>query len=96
MDSKRDFLKRIVVDRKIVAGKPVIKGTRVPVDAIILRIAEGQTFDEMLEDYPNITKKDIRAALEYAAYVVRAEDVVPENSRLDHALSCGREYRQEI
>ena len=58
--------KRIVVDPKIMVGKPVIKGTRIPVDAIIHRIAEGSTVEEIIQDYPRITRKDIKAALEYA------------------------------
>ena len=54
-----DFMKRIVVGPKVMAGKPVIKGTRIPVDAILQRIAEGVTLKELLEDYPNLTKEDI-------------------------------------
>jgi uncharacterized protein (DUF433 family) len=45
-------------------GKPVINGTRIPVDAIIRRFAEGMNIKEILEDYPNITREDILAALE--------------------------------
>ena len=59
-------------------GKPIIKGTRVPVDALIHRIAEGATFADLLEDYPGITRKDIKAALEYAEDVVRGEDILPQ------------------
>jgi uncharacterized protein (DUF433 family) len=59
--------KRIVVDKNIGTGKPVIKGTRILVDEIVRRIVEGRSFDEILQDYPNITKDDIKAVLEYAA-----------------------------
>ena len=52
---------------RLLSGKPVIKGTRLPVDGIIQRVAEGQSFDEILEDQPNIKRDDIRAALEHAA-----------------------------
>ena len=45
-------------------GKPIIKGTRIPVDAIIRRLAEGMGIKEILEDYPSITREDILAALE--------------------------------
>jgi uncharacterized protein (DUF433 family) len=72
------LLKRIIVDPRIMVGKPVIRGTRVPVDAIIHRIAQGATIDELLEDYPKITRLDIKAALEYAESLVRGEDVVPQ------------------
>jgi uncharacterized protein (DUF433 family) len=71
------LLKRIVVDPKIMAGKPIIRGTRVPVDAIIHRIAQGEKVEEILEDYPKLTKQDIRAALEYARSLVIGEDVLP-------------------
>lgn len=71
------YKERIIVDKRIMVGKPVIKGTRIPVDAIIRRIAEGMTVKEMLEDYPNLTKEDIRAALEYCADVINGEDIMP-------------------
>jgi len=59
-------MERIVVDPKVMAGKPVIRGTRIPVDAIIRRIADGMTIEEILEEYPNLTREDVKAALEYA------------------------------
>jgi len=71
------YRERIVVDRGIMVGKPVIKGTRIPVDAILRRIAERMTVEEILEDYPNLTKEDIRAALEYCADVISGEDIMP-------------------
>jgi len=72
------LLKRIVVDPRIMVGKPVIRGTRIPVDAIIHRIAQGETVEELLEDYPKITRQDVKAALEYAERLVRGEDVMPQ------------------
>ena len=68
---------RIIVDARIMVGKPVIKGTRIPVDAIITRIAEGMTVKEILEDYPNLSTDDVKAALEYTAEIIRGEDVMP-------------------
>jgi uncharacterized protein (DUF433 family) len=59
------YIERIVVDKRIMVGKPVIKGTRIPIDAIIRRIAEGMPVKEILEDCPNLTKEDVKAALEY-------------------------------
>jgi uncharacterized protein (DUF433 family) len=58
-------------------GKPVIKGTRIPVDAIIRRLAEGMSSREILEEYPNLEEEDVKAALEYAARVLAGEEVVP-------------------
>jgi len=69
--------KRIVVNPKVMVGKPVIRGTRIPVDAIIKRLAEGMSVKEILREYPNLTEEDIKAALEYAAKVVSGEEVIP-------------------
>ena len=69
---------RIVVDPKIMVGKPIIRGTRVPVDAIIHRVADGATIEDILKDYPGVSRKDIKAALEYAENLVRGEDILPE------------------
>jgi len=68
---------RVIVDQKIMAGKPIIKGTRIPVDAILRALAEGMNVEELLEDYPQLTKEDIREALVYSAKVVSSEDVFP-------------------
>lgn len=71
------LLKRIVIDPSIMAGKPVIKGTRIPVDLIVRLVGKGVAYDEILEDYPHITHEDIKAALLYAAEVVGNEEVFP-------------------
>ncbi len=68
---------RIVVDPKVMVGKPIIKGTRIPVDAIIRRLAEGMSIEEILKEYPNLTIEDIKSALRYATKVVSGEDVIP-------------------
>ena len=68
---------RIAVDPKVMVGKPIIKGTRIPVDAVIRRLAEGMSIEEILEEYPNLTIEDIKSALRYAAKVVSGEDVIP-------------------
>lgn len=66
------------MDPQIMVGKPVIRGTRIPVDTIIHRIAEGNTAEDLIEDYPNISRQDIKAALEYAESLVRGENVIPQ------------------
>jgi len=71
------LLKRIEVDPKVMAGKPVIRGTRVPVDAILDMLAEDVTTEEILREYPDLTKEDIRAALAYASASLKAEEVRP-------------------
>jgi len=78
-------MKRIEVNPKVMVGKPVIRGTRIPVDAILRRIADGWTFEKILEGYPNLKKDDIKAAIEYAESLVRGEDIIPE-IRGKHAI----------
>jgi uncharacterized protein (DUF433 family) len=64
---------RIERDPEIMNGKPVIKGTRFPVDLLLERLAFGHPIEELLTDYPFLTAEDIYAALEYAAEAVRHE-----------------------
>ena len=73
---EKDFMKRIVVNPKIMVGKPVIKGTRVPVYEIVRRVAQGWTFKDIAEDF-DITDEDIRAALMYAENLLEGEDIFP-------------------
>ncbi|MEB3774455.1 MAG: DUF433 domain-containing protein [Desulfurococcales archaeon] len=67
---------RIVVDPKIMGGKPVIKGTRIPVYFILELIANGWSIDDILKEYPHLTREDVLAAVRYAARVLREEVVV--------------------
>lgn len=57
---------RITVDEKIRFGRPVIKGTRIPVDLILGKLAGGMTYDEVMAEY-DLAREDILAALKYAA-----------------------------
>ncbi len=67
----------IEINPKIMLGKPVIKGTRIPVYLIVKLVAQGLTVEEILRDYPHLTKKDIHNALEYAGNVLKNEEVYP-------------------
>lgn len=69
-------MERIVIDEKIRHGKPVIKGTRVPVDIVLGSLAGGMTYKEVCKEY-GITKEDILAAIEYATSIVSKEEVKP-------------------
>ncbi len=64
---------RIHISPDICHGKPVIKGTRVLVSNILGALAAGETIEQILEDYPNITKKDIYAALQYGSELANFE-----------------------
>ena len=73
---EKDFLKRIVVNPKIMVGKPVIRGTRIAVYEVVGRVAQGQTFKEITEEL-DITNDDIKAALMYAKNLLEGEDIFP-------------------
>jgi uncharacterized protein (DUF433 family) len=60
------LLKRIELNPRVCNGKPVIKGTRIPVSVILELIEEGKSWEEILAGYPELTHKDIHAALRYA------------------------------
>ncbi len=65
---------RIVIDSKIRHGKPVIRGTRVPVDVILGSLAGGMSVEEVAKEY-GISKEDVLAAIEYAAKIVAKEEI---------------------
>ncbi len=65
---------RIVVDEQIRSGRPVIKGTRVPVDTLLGQLAAGLAVDEVASEY-HVTREDVLAALAYAARTLANEDV---------------------
>jgi len=58
---------RIEINPAIMMGKPVIRGTRITVELILNKMAEGETESELLDDYPHLTADDIRAAIAYGA-----------------------------
>ncbi len=66
-----DWKNRITSDPAIMFGKPVIKGTRVPVDMIVDKLAGGRTVEQLLKSYPHIQALDIYACLSYAAESVK-------------------------
>jgi uncharacterized protein (DUF433 family) len=68
---------RISIDPKVMVGKPVIRGTRIPVELIVRMLAQGIPEDDILREYPRLQPDDIRAALAYAAQVLAHEDVFP-------------------
>lgn len=63
------------IDPGVMFGKPVIRGTRIPVELILRKLAAGQTPEEILQQHPRLTLDGIRAAQEYAADVVASQRV---------------------
>jgi uncharacterized protein (DUF433 family) len=70
-----DWRDRIVIDPKVLVGKPVVKGTRLAVEFVIELLAQGWTEAEILRNYPGLTREDIQACLAYAGMVLKAEKV---------------------
>ncbi len=68
---------RISIDPKVMVGKPVIRGTRIPVELIVRMLAQGIPESDILREYSRLQPDDIRAALAYAAQVLANEDVFP-------------------
>lgn len=67
---------RIVVDPNVMLGKPVIRGTRIPVELIVRKLGEGASEADLLDAYPALTAEDIRAALAYAADALAHEETI--------------------
>ena len=73
--TEKALLRRIIIDPKIMPGKPVIKCTRVPVEIIVEKVAYGASFDDLRRDYPFLKEDDVRAALLYAAKRIANEEI---------------------
>ena len=68
-----DIMERIEVDPEIMAGKPVVKGTRIPVYVVLQMFEEEASIDDVLEAYPDLEKEDVRACIRYATKRVKRE-----------------------
>jgi len=64
---EKEIFGRISSDPDILHGKPCIKGTRIPVYLIVSLVAEAESVENIIKDYPSLTPEDIKAALRYAA-----------------------------
>ncbi len=72
---------RIEIDPKVMLGKPVIRGTRIPVELILRKLAEGASEADLLDAYPRLKRVDIQAALSYAADTLAHEETITEPRR---------------
>jgi len=72
-----DWHKFISVDPEVHHGEPCIKGTRVSVSMIVGSVADGMSVDEIVDAYPQLKEESVRAALAYAADIVRQEVFLP-------------------
>jgi uncharacterized protein (DUF433 family) len=71
-----EWRRRIAVDPKVMLGKPVIAGTRIPVEHILRKLAASMSVETILRDHPRLTREDIQAALAYASEAVASDEVI--------------------
>lgn len=64
------YQERIIQDPDILVGKPVVKGTRIPVELVLAKLAQNPDMEELFADYPRLTIEDVKACLEYAKALV--------------------------
>jgi len=76
MKPTKNLMKRIEVNPKILTGKAVIKGTRIPVYLILELLSAGYDFEKIIDAYPRLKKEDIKAAIDYASSLARNEEVI--------------------
>ncbi|MBS3077545.1 DUF433 domain-containing protein [Candidatus Pacearchaeota archaeon] len=67
-------MERIVINNEVLAGKPIVKGTRISVEFILEMLSSGMSIERILEEYPHLKREDILAALEYAARIFKREE----------------------
>jgi uncharacterized protein (DUF433 family) len=70
------YLERIEINPEVMLGKPVIRGTRIPVEIVLRKLSEGMTETDLLDAYPRLTRADIQAALAYAAQTVAHDTII--------------------
>lgn len=96
---------QIVASPQVMAGKPVIKGTRIPVELIVRLVAQGLTEKDILRDYPSLEQTDIQAALWYAVALLNQEhgdlwedfyDAMLAKARADEPRESLDEVRQRL
>jgi uncharacterized protein (DUF433 family) len=76
-EDHRLYEERIVADPRILAGKPVVKGTRIAVNLVLEELAHNLDINELLAAHPDLTRDDVQACLAYAQAIVTGEEVCP-------------------
>jgi uncharacterized protein (DUF433 family) len=73
LERERPLNNRVEINVDVMQGKPVIRGTRIPVEILLRKLAEGATTADLIDAYPRLAPDDIRAALDYAADTIAHE-----------------------
>ena len=68
--AEKELMKRITADPKIFGGKPIVRGLRISVETIVSLLAQGETVEAILDDYPGLAREDVQACLAYAHAVI--------------------------
>ena len=71
----KTLAERIVLNPSVMVGKPIIKGTRIPVELIVRMVAQDIPIEKILDEYPRLEREDVRAALNYAADVIARDEI---------------------
>jgi len=74
---EQSYWDRIVIDPDIMAGKPTVKGTRIPVDLVLKRLSQDLDTQALFESYPRLTAEDVKACIAYAQALVEGEELFP-------------------
>ena len=70
-----DLKERIIINSEILVGKPVIKGTRIAVEFVLELLSQGWSYEEILQNYPQLKKEDIVACFQYATEILKDEKI---------------------
>ena len=73
--AEEKLMNRITANAKIFGGKPIVRGMRISVELILSLLAQGETTEELLKDYPDLEVEDIRACLAYAHAVIAKDSL---------------------
>jgi uncharacterized protein (DUF433 family) len=68
---------RIEMNPKVMLGKPVIRGTRIPVELLLRKLGEGATQEDLLDAYPRLSREDFQAVMAFAAETLAHEETIP-------------------
>ncbi len=81
MFSEEDDDMLIISDNQFMNGNPIVRGTRITVQQILLELARGMSVEQVLKEYPQLTPEGVKAALKFAAESVRFDHVTPPNTQ---------------
>ena len=83
------YKERIIQDPEIMVGKPVVKGTRIPVELVLQHLEENPDLEDLLAAFPRLTEEDVKACLAYARRAVRNERLGPADREALGARGAG-------